>query len=148
MQNTDASLAPIPDSKNKEPQVKTQRQLTDKNRVDTIARSSEPGRHGEESVYVPPSHLHPERSTAQTAFDNTLTASTGGSYGLDHFMDKGSVAESAAGRPLVTTKAEAHSKGQSRPMDEFIRRQPYRYILGAFGVGFLLGRFLSRAFQG
>lgn len=138
MQNTDASLAPIPESKIKKPEADTPRQVTDKNRIDTIARSSEPGRHGEESVYVPPSHLHPERSTAQTAFDNHLTASTGGSYGLDHFMDKGSVAESAAGR---LPKKAAPTKRMSQTIDESIRRQPYRYALGALGVGFLLGRF-------
>ncbi|HET9236527.1 MAG TPA: hypothetical protein VFO10_04725 [Oligoflexus sp.] len=137
MQNSDASLAPIPEPKNKEPQAETRRHASDKNRVDTIARSSEPGRHGEDSVYVPPSQLHPERSTAQTAFDNALTASTGGSYGLDHFMDKGSVAESAAGRPLETTSIQT----KSNQMDESIRRQPYRYALGALGIGFLLGRF-------
>jgi len=137
MQNTDASLAPIPELKNKGPQTETPRQVTDKNRVDTIARSSEPGRHGEESVYVPPSQLHPERSTAQTAFDNSLTASTGGSYGLDHFMDKGSIAETAAERPLDA----AAVKNVSGRLDESIRRQPYRYALGALGVGFLLGRF-------
>lgn len=131
MQNTDASLAPIPEPKNKEPQAETPRQVTDKNRVDAIARSSEPGRHGEESIYVPPSQLHPERSTAQTAFDNSLTASRGGSYGLDHFMDKGSFAE-----PLTEAAAP-----RTRQLDESIRRQPYRYALGALGVGFLLGRF-------
>lgn len=137
MQNTDASLAPIPELKNKEPQAETPRQVTDKNRVDTIARSSEPGRHGEESVYVPPSQLHPERSTAQNTFDNSLTASTGGSYGLDHFMDKGSVADTAAEHPPIS----AAMKKVSGRMDESIRRQPYRYVLGALGVGFLLGRF-------
>jgi hypothetical protein len=131
MQNTDASLAPIPEPKNKEPQAETPRQVTDKNRVDAIARSSEPGRHGEESVYVPPSQLHPERSTAQTAFENSLTASRGGSYGLDHFMDKGSFAETPADTSLKA----------SRQWDESIRRQPYRYALGALGIGFLLGRF-------
>jgi hypothetical protein len=139
MQNTDASLAPIPESKIKKAKADTPRQMTDKNRIDTIARSSEPGRHGEESIYVPPSHLHPERSTAQTAFDNQLTASTGGSYGLDHFMDKGSVAESAAGR---LPKEAAPTQRMSQTIDESIRRQPYRYALGALGVGFLLGRFL------
>lgn len=135
MQNTDASLAPIPEPKNKEARAETPRQVTDKNRVDAIARSSEPGRHGEESVYVPPSQLHPERSTAQSAFDNSLTASRGGSYGLDHFMDKGSFTESAADSSLKAASP------LSRQLDESIRRQPYRYALGALGVGFLLGRF-------
>ncbi len=142
MQNTDASLAPIPESKIKKSKADTPREVTDKNRIDTIARSSEPGRHGEESVYIPPSQLHPERSTAQAAFDNQLTASTGGSYGLDHFMDKGSVAASAAGR---LPKEAASIKRTSQKLDESIRRQPYRYALGALGVGFLLGRFFPRA---
>lgn len=141
MQNNDASLAPIPEPKNKQPQAEALRQVTDKNRVDTIARSSEPGRHGEESVYVPPSQLYPERSTAQTAFENSPAASAGGSYGLDHFMDKGSIAESAAARPLDS----APLKLRPRQLVESIKREPHLYALGAMVTGFLFGRFLPLA---
>jgi hypothetical protein len=169
MQNSDASLAPIPEQKTKEPIAEPVRHVSDKNRIDPIARSSEPGRHGEESIYVPPSHLHPERSTAQSSFDNPLTASSGGSYGLDHFLDKGSPAESAAGRPIETrsgmdssspegrralvekvktqvsdvkTRVSERMKGSAHQIDDSVHRKPYLYALGAMGAGLLLGRFL------
>jgi ElaB/YqjD/DUF883 family membrane-anchored ribosome-binding protein len=169
MQNTDTSLAPIPEQAAKENAKEPARHVSDKNRVDPIARSSEPGRKGEDSVYIPPSHLHPERSTAQTAFDNPLTASTGGEYGLDHFLDKGSVAESAAGQPsenrqdmnqnrkesakalgqkiksqVSQTKDQVSQrmKGSADQIDHAIHSRPYIYALGALGAGLLLGRFL------
>ncbi|WP_141733248.1 hypothetical protein [Oligoflexus tunisiensis] len=158
MQNSDMSLAPIPGQSAKEPVSDRVKPASDKNRVDPIARSSEPGRKGEDSFYVPPSHLHPERSTAQTAFENPLTASSGGGYGLDHFLDKGSVGESAAGSPMEQTpdreqqvKAQvsdvAHRvsqrvKGRSDQVDQAIHRKPYMYALGALGAGILVGRFL------
>lgn len=170
MKNSDMSLAPIPESKSKEPAKETERHVTDKNRVDPIARSSEPGRRGDDSVYIPPSHLHPERSTAQSALDNSLTASTGGGYGLDHFLDKGSVGESAAGQPgenrsdlgqslnegrrvlgeKVKTQVSqaAHRvsdrvKGGTQQVDSSIHSQPYLYALGAFGAGLIIGRFFK-----
>jgi ElaB/YqjD/DUF883 family membrane-anchored ribosome-binding protein len=169
MQNTDVSLAPIPEQAPKETVSEPQRHVTDKNRVDPIARSSEPGRKGEESVYIPPSHLHPERSTAQTAFDNPLTASAGGEYGLDHFLDKGAVAESAADQPMekrsdmnqdrkesakalgekvkkqvsqTKDQVSQRMRGGADRLDHAIHRQPFIYALGALAAGLLVGRFL------
>jgi ElaB/YqjD/DUF883 family membrane-anchored ribosome-binding protein len=170
MQNSDMSLAPIPESKSKEPAIASERHVTDKNRIDPIARSSEPGRRGDDSVYVPPSHLHPERSTAQSALDNPLTASTGGGYGLDHFLDKGSIGESAAGQPIETRSSRNQSLNEGRSalgekvktqvsqaahrvsdrvkegkqqVDSSVHRAPYLYALGAMGAGLLIGRFFK-----
>lgn len=145
MQNSEASLAPIPEPQNKESQTETVRHVPDKNRVDTIARRSEPGRQGEASVYIPPSQLHPERSTAQSAFDNPLRASSGGSYGLDHFMDKGSVAEHAAGRPVEVPHTASQTKGRTSQINRSIHQHPYLYALGALGLGIILGRFVAFA---
>jgi hypothetical protein len=159
MQKSDMSLTPIPGQSVKESGSERVKPVSDKNRVDTIARTSEPGRKGEESFYVPPSHLHPERSTAQSAFENPLTASSGGGYGLDHFLDKGSVGESAAGSPVDersalkqptqgsnmmsgAQRASQRMKGRSDQFDRALHRKPLPYMLGALGAGFLVGRML------
>lgn len=162
MQNSDASLATIPEQAVKDLTAGRVEHVSDKNHIDPIARSSEPGRKGEESVYVPPSHLHPERSTAQTVFENQASASRGGEYGMDHFLDKGAIADSVVDRTVeqsqgrkatgenvknqvadVKRRVSQSMKGRADQVDHAIRSRPYLYTLGAMGAGLLVGRFFK-----
>ncbi|MDQ3230918.1 MAG: hypothetical protein M3Q07_03785 [Pseudobdellovibrionaceae bacterium] len=90
---------------------------TDKNRIDEIAQSSEPGRQGEGSTYVPPS-----LRTGPVDQELPNGASTGsGEYGLDQFLDKDAIAS-----PDARADSDANQPQSLPDVDQILAGTPIK----------------------